>query len=101
MKIKKGDKVKVLNGKDKGKISNVVSVIRATNKVIVAGVNMVTIFEKKQKDTNKGGISKIEAPINVSKVQFVDEDNKASRIGYEMKDGKKVRVHKKSKKQLN
>jgi large subunit ribosomal protein L24 len=101
MKIKKGDKVKILSGKDKGKIGNVVAVVRTTGKVVVDGVNMLTKFEKKQSDTKKGGIRKEEAPLFASKVQIVDENGKASRVGFEVKDGKKVRVLKKTKKQLS
>ena len=95
MKIKKGDKVKVLSGKDKGKTGVVSAVLRNVDKIIVAGVNMATHFEKKQSDTKKGGITKIEAPIYSSKVQILTEDGKPTRVGFEIKDGKKVRIAKK------
>jgi len=101
MKIKKGDKVKVISGKDKGKIGNVVAVVRSTSKVVVEGVNMLTKFEKKQSETKKGGIRKEEAPIYASKVQIVDENGKASRVGFKVEGGKKVRIAKKTNKQLS
>lgn len=98
MKLKKGDKVKILSGKDRGKTGNVVSVIRKSGKVIVEGINLVTRFEKKNNEKKTGGITKGEAPIYVSKVQVLDDDSKATRIAFEIKDGKKVRISKKSKK---
>jgi large subunit ribosomal protein L24 len=101
MKIKKGDKVKVLSGKDKGKVAAVVAVLRDSNRVVVEGVNMVTKFEKKQSDTKKGGVIRVEAPMGVSKVQVVDAEGKPTRIGYEIKDGKKIRIAKRTKKQLS
>ena len=100
MKIKKGDKVKLLSGKDKGKIGNVTAVIRTVGKIVVEGVNMVTKFEKKS-DSKKGGMRKEEAPIYASKVMVVDENGKTSRVGYDVKDGKKVRIAKKTKIQLS
>jgi len=98
MKIKKGDKVKVLNGKDRGKEGTVQKVFRKTNKVIVEGANMVTVFKKHKSEQEKGGISKIESPMPISKVQIIDpKTGKATRIGYKVENGKKVRVNAKTK----
>lgn len=99
MKIKKGDKVKVISGKDRGKEGTVLSVIRNDRKVIVSGINMVTLFEKKKAEDKKGGLKKIEGPINVSKLMVVNPDNsKPSRVGFKVEDDKKVRIFKNSSK---
>jgi len=97
MKIKKGDKVKVLNGKDRGKISTIKEIIRSTNKVIVEGVNIVTTYKKNKGDQKKGGLLKVEGPISVSKVQLIDpKSNKPTRIGLKRENGKVVRIAKKT-----
>lgn len=97
MKIKKGDKVKVISGKDRGKIGNVELVNRALNKIIVSGVNMTTVFEKKKKEEKKGGIKKVEGLVSVSKVMLIDpKTDKPVRVGIKIEDGKKVRISKKS-----
>lgn len=97
MKIKKGDKVQVLSGKDRGKQGDVKIIDRKNNKVIVAGVNFVTKFEKKKSEQEKGGLIKVEGPMSVSKVQLIDpKTNKPTRVGTKMENGKKVRVTKKS-----
>ena len=96
-KLKKDDEVIVLTGKDKGKKGKIVQVLTAERRVIVEGVNTVT---KHQKPTqfNAGGITKKSLPVHISNVALVDpKEGKATRVGYEMlKDGKKVRVAKKS-----
>jgi large subunit ribosomal protein L24 len=96
MKIKKGDHVVVLAGKDKGASGTVIAAYPATNKVLVEGVNMV----KKNKKVNtqgaakQGGITTQEAPIHVSNVSLVDPETKRpARVGYRInEDGTKVRV---------
>ena len=97
MKIKKDDEVIVLTGKDKGAKGKVTSVIPTENRVVVEGVNVVT---KHQKPTqlSAGGIQKKELPIHVSNVALVDpKEGKATRVGYKVnKDGKKLRIAKKS-----
>lgn len=97
LKIKKGDKVVVLTGRDKGTKGEVLKTLVSENRVIVQGVNMVT---KHQKPTqvSPGGITKKELPIHISNVALVDpKKGEATRIGYKtLKDGKKVRVAKKS-----
>ena len=98
MKIKKGDKVKILNGKDRGKIASVKMILKKQNKVIVEGVNMVTTFNKKSSDGAKGGLLRVEGPINVSKVQLIDpKTNKPTRIGLKRENGKVIRISKRSK----
>lgn len=97
MRIKKGDKVKVLSGKDRGKTGTVQKVLVKTAKVIVEGVNIVTTYEKKKADQKKGGLVKVEGPMAVSKVQLLDpKSNKPTRVGYKIENGKKVRVAKDS-----
>ncbi|MAF97371.1 MAG: 50S ribosomal protein L24 [Micavibrio sp.] len=97
MKIKKGDQVVVLTGKDKGSKGEVLKVIPAENRVIVQGVNVVT---KHQKPTqfSAGGLEKKELSIHASNVALADpKTGNATRVGYQiLKDGKKVRVAKKS-----
>jgi len=100
MKLKKGDKVKVLSGKDRGKIGIIGAIFKKSSKVIIEGINIVTIFEKKKDNVKKGGMRKVEAPIYISKIQLVDETNKPIKIGFIIKDGKKLRINKKNKKTL-
>ena len=93
LKIKKGDTVKVIAGKDNGKEGKVLSVDAKNHKVVVEGVNMVTKHTKPSAQNQNGGIVHQEAPIDISNVMlFVD--GKATRVGFEVKDGKKVRVAK-------
>ena len=96
MRIKKGDTVVVLAGKDKGKQGVVLKALPKEDKVIVEGVNIQT---KHQKQTQKEAaeIKHQEGPIHVSNVMLVDSKTKApTRVGYKMEGGKKVRVAKKS-----
>jgi large subunit ribosomal protein L24 len=106
MKIKKGDHVQVMAGKDKGASGTVIAAYPATNKVVVEGVNMI---KKNKKVTNpggragtQGGITTQEAPIHVSNVQLVDPETKRpARVGYKInEDGKKVRVLRPSGKEI-
>lgn len=96
-KIKKGDKVVVLSGKNKGATGEVTSVITETSRVVVQGVNLAT-RHKKPSQVSAGGIEKVELPIHISNVAIADpKTGKATRVGYKvLKDGKKVRVAKKS-----
>ena len=93
MKIKKGDTVKVIAGADKGTEGKVIAVNHKNNTVLVEGVNMLTKHTKPSAQNQQGGIVHQEAPIDISNVMlFVD--GKATRVGFEVKDGKKVRVAK-------
>lgn len=94
LKIKKNDTVIVLSGDDKGKTGVVKQAMPKENKVIVEGINMVKRHTKPSQ-TNPGGIISKEAAINVSNVAIV-HDGKATKVGYKMVDGKKVRVARKT-----
>ena len=95
MRLKKNDTVKIIAGKDKGKIGKIVKINPETARVIVQGANMVTKTIKKKNPQAKGGIMVVEAPIHVSNVAIVSKD-KTSRIGYKLENGKKVRYAKKT-----
>ena len=91
--VKKDDTVVVISGDDKGKKGKVLKVSPAERKVIVDGVNVVTKHAKPRKQGEEGGIVKREAAIYASKVQVVcPKCDKGTRVAYEIKDGKKVRV---------
>lgn len=95
-KIKKGDKVIVLSGKDKGAEGEVLRVQPKDERVTVAGVNMIKRHTKPSQ-TSAGGIISREAPIHVSNVAILDpKDGKATRVGFEVREGKKVRIAKRS-----
>ena len=95
--VKKGDKVVVLTGKDKGRSGEIVRVLRADRRVVVSGINMVKRHTK-QSQTEQGGIVEKEAPIHISNVALQDpKDGKATRVGYKnLDDGRKVRFAKRS-----
>ena len=93
MKIKKGDLVKVIAGKDKDKEGKVIVVDQKNGKVIVEGVNMMTKHTKPNAANQQGGIVTTEAPIDASNVMLV-VDGKATRVGFKVEDGKKVRIAK-------
>ena len=95
MKIKVGDTVKVIAGKDKGKEGQVLKVDHKNGRVVVKGVNMITKHNKPSAGNPQGGIVNKEAPMDISNVMLV-VDGKATRVGFEVRDGKKVRVAKKT-----
>lgn len=94
-KIKKGDQVVVLTGREKGKAGEVVEVLREDNRVVVRGVNMVKRHQR-QTATAEAGIVEKEAPLHISNVALRDpKTNKPTRVGYKtLADGRKVRVAK-------
>ncbi|HOD01177.1 MAG TPA: 50S ribosomal protein L24 [bacterium] len=97
MKIRKDDKVKVISGKDRGKIAKVLRVLNADNKVVVEGVNVVKKHVKPGVVSKEGGIISIEKPIDVSDVMYYDEQSKETvKIGYKIIDGKKYRISRKT-----
>lgn len=99
MHVKKDDLVQVITGKkeNKGKQGKVLSVDTKNNRVVVEGVNIVTKHIRPSNVNPEGGIVKKEGPIHASNVMLVDpKTNKPTRVGVEIKDGKKVRVSKKS-----
>ena len=92
-KMKKDDLVKIIAGKDKDKTGKILSVNTKKNTVLVEGCNMVTKHSKPSAANQQGGIIHQEGPIDISNVMLV-VDGKATRVGFEVKDGKKVRVAK-------
>lgn len=102
IKLKKGDEVIVIAGKNKGKTGKILSVIPALNKVIVSGIN---IAKKHMKPNNQqaGGITDKEMPIQISNIAYYDKElKKGVRIGYSfIKDGSKVRINKKNNKEIS
>ena len=97
MKIKKGDKVKIISGKSKGKIAPVLKVLSDVNMVIVEGVNVAKKHVKPGNVSKEGGIVSIEKPIDVSNVMYFDEKtNTTTRLGYKVIKGKKYRISKKT-----
>ena len=95
LKIKKGDTVKVIAGKDKDKEGKVIAVNQKTGKVIVEGVNMLTKHTKPSMANQNGGIIHQEGPIDASNVMYLHK-GEATRIGFKMDGDKKVRVAKKT-----
>ena len=93
LKIKKGDTVKVIAGKDNNKEGKVLSVDVKNGKVIVEGVNMITKHSKPSQANPNGGIVQKEAPIDLSNVMYVHK-GKATRVGFQVENGKKVRIAK-------
>lgn len=102
LKVKKGDQVIVLAGKDKGKKGVILKAMPSENRVLVQGVNIATKHTKPSR-TSAGGLEKKEASIHVSNVALVDpKGGKATRVGYKtLSDGKKVRVAKRSGEVIN
>ena len=97
LKIKTGDTVRIVAGDHKGSEGKVMSVDRQKKKAIVEGVNMVSKHEKPSAQNPQGGIVQKEAPIHVSNLSLIDKKSgEATRVGFEVRDGKKVRVSKKS-----
>lgn len=93
MKIKKGDMVKVIAGKDKDKEGKVIAVNKKTNRLLVEGVNMVTKHTKPSMANQQGGIIHQEAPIDISNVMYLHK-GQATRVGFKMDGDKKVRFAK-------
>ena len=96
-KIKKGDSVVVRSGKDKGRTGTVLEVLPKEGKVLVQGVNVAVRHRKPSQLNPQGGIERREAPMHISKVSVADpKDGRPTRVRFEEKDGKKVRVAVKS-----
>jgi large subunit ribosomal protein L24 len=93
-KIKKGDRVVMLTGRDKGRTGNVARVMPKESRVVVSGLNMVQRHTRPSQADPQGGIRHKEASVHVSNVAIADSNGKPTRVGFEMRDGKKVRVAK-------
>jgi large subunit ribosomal protein L24 len=97
MKIKKGDKVQIMAGKDRGKQGEVLRVIPVTEKVLVKGVNVMKRHMRAKREGEKGERIEKEVPLHVSNVMLVcPHTNKPTRIGYKIEGGEKIRMSKKS-----
>ena len=96
LKIKTGDKVKVITGDHKGSEGKVLSVFLDKNKAIVEGVNVVKKHMKPNSQNPQGGIIEKEAAIHISNLSLVNSKGETTRVGYKIEDGKKVRFAKKS-----
>ncbi|MEE9984064.1 50S ribosomal protein L24 [Agrobacterium pusense] len=94
-KIRKGDKVVVLTGKDKGRTGEVIQVLPKDDRAVVRGVNMVKRHQR-QTQAQEAGIINKEASLHISNIAIVDKDGKPTRVGFSVVDGKKVRVAKRS-----
>ena len=92
-KLRKGDKVVVLAGKDKGKQGEITTVLPKDNKAIVDGVN-IAIRHQRQTQTNQGGRQPKAMPIDLSNLALLDKNGKPTRVGFKVEDGKKVRFAK-------
>lgn len=95
-KLKSGDKVVVIAGKDKGKEGKILVVDRKKNRVLVEGVNMISKHQKPSQTNQQGGIIKKEGFIDASNVMYSLGGGKVTRIGVKIEDGKKIRIAKKT-----
>jgi large subunit ribosomal protein L24 len=93
-KIKKGDRVVLLTGKDKGRTGSVLQVMPKEDRVLVQGVNMVQRHTKASQTDPNGGIKNKEAPVHLSNVAIVDSKGKPTRVGFKIDGDKKVRIAK-------
>ena len=100
-KIKKGDRVVILAGRDKGKQGDVLKVWPKEDRVLVSGLNLVKRHTKPSQGDPQGGIKTKEAPLHVSNVAFVDSDGKPTRVGFRMEGDKKVRFAKSTGEAIN
>ena len=103
MNFKTGDKVNVIAGKDKGKSGKILHILKNEDKVVVEGINMVKKHQKPNAANQTGGIIERENPIHISNIMIADlKTGKSTRIGHEInKNGKKVRISKKSNEKLD
>jgi len=101
LKLKKGDTVVVMSGKDKGKTGQIEKVLPKTNQILIPGVNIVKKHAKPTKKNPHGGIIQINRPIPISNVMLIcPVCNKATRVGFKMLDNKKLRICKKCKESI-
>ena len=96
MKIKKGDRVVILSGKDKGKHGEVTKSMPKEGKVVVSGVNIITRHKKPSQANPQGGLERAEAPLHISNVAIAGADGRPTRVGFRMEGDRKVRFAKRS-----
>ncbi len=97
LKIRKGDRVIVLSGKDKGREGVVQTAMPAERKVVVEGINTAKRHRKARSATDAGGIIEVDKPIDISNVAVISpKDGKATRVGYKTVDGRKIRICKRT-----
>jgi len=97
MHVKKGDKVMVISGKEKGKTGTIIAAFPKKDRVMVEGLNIVKKHMKPNQASPQGGIVNQEAAIHVSNVMLIDpKSGEPTRVGYKVEDGKKIRIAKKS-----
>ena len=102
MHVKKGDKVMVISGKEKGKTGTIIASFPKTDRVLVEGLNIVKKHMKPNQASPQGGIVNQEAAIHVSNVMLIDpKSGEPTRVGYKVEDGKKIRFSKKSGESIN
>ena len=102
MFLKTGDKVRVITGKDKGKEGTIKKTLASENRVVVEGINKIKKHQKPSNANPNGGIIDDEAPIQASNVMLIDPStNEPTRVSFKVVDGKKVRIAKKSGKQID
>jgi large subunit ribosomal protein L24 len=102
MHVKKGDKVMVISGKEKGKTGTIIAAFPKTDRVLVEGLNLVKKHMKPNQANPQGGIVSQEASVHVSNVMLIDpKSGEPTRVSYKVEDGKKVRVAKKSGEQID
>ncbi|MFP4113755.1 MAG: 50S ribosomal protein L24 [Spirochaetota bacterium] len=95
-RIRRDDQVKVIAGKDKGKVGRVLRVDRDKERVLVEGVNLAKKAMRKKRQEDRGGIMDIEMPIHISNVMPVTKSGEPTRVGMKVEDGKKTRIARKS-----
>jgi len=95
-RIRKDDQVKVIAGKDKGKVGRVLRVDREKERVLVEGVNLAKKAMRKKRQEDRGGIMDIEMPIHISNVMLVTKNGEATRVGSKVENGTKTRIARKS-----
>jgi len=101
MKIKKGDKVRIITGKDKGREGTIEKVYEAKNKVLIAGVNIYKRHVKKSDQFPQGGIIELPRPMDASNVMLISQSTKkVTRVGYVIEGDKKFRVERKTKERI-
>lgn len=100
MHVRKNDRVIVIAGKEKGKVGRVLRVLLDSNRVLVEGLNKVKRHTKPDQQNQQGGIVEKEAPIHASNVALVEKDGKPTRVGFQIVDGVKSRISRRTKEKI-